>query len=141
MKLSDVIAKFRSDARGVAAVEFALVTPAIAGVALTSFMVWETGSRHRDMTSALRVGAEYYLNGGTDDAKAVASATEAWSRKLTGGEIVASRVCRCGDVVVECTAMCSASKPPAIYVTLRGSGAVEGSVVKTLVAEQVVRVR
>jgi Flp pilus assembly protein TadG len=141
MKLSGIVARFRADARGVAAVEFALVSPVIAGVALASFMIWEAGSRHRDMTGALRVGAEYYLNGGTDDAKAVAAATEAWGRKLTGGEITASRVCRCGDVVVECAAMCPASKPPAIYVTLRGSGAVEGSAVKTLVAERVVRVR
>ena len=76
---------FIADRRGVAALEMALITPAIAGVALLSFEVWQAAGRAADMRTALKAGAQYYMNGGSDDTAARSMAISAWERKPADG--------------------------------------------------------
>jgi Flp pilus assembly protein TadG len=142
MTLRNMLAFGRDDS-GVAAVEFAIIAPAIAGIAMTSFMLWEGMARHRTMERALNVGAEYYMNGGVSDSEAVAAVTSAWSNRPDGGTVEAERVYRCGEAVhLSSSTLCPTSKPPAVYVELSASASKPGSLVyETVVGERVVRVR
>ena len=72
------------DEDAVAAVEMALIAPFIAGFAVLSVNVWDVGMRKQDMRGALKLGAQYYMNGGTDDVKSKAIAEAHWNRKPTG---------------------------------------------------------
>lgn len=134
--------KILRDRRGAAAVEFAFVVPILAGLAVASYGVWEAAARQQNMRSALRLGTQYYINGGSNDAAARTVALAGWSRKPEGGDIAISRMCRCGDDVVTCTTLCAASKPPAIYVTLAGSATTSDAMFnKAINASKVIRVR
>ncbi|MES2894942.1 MAG: TadE/TadG family type IV pilus assembly protein [Pseudomonadota bacterium] len=112
---------FHRDRRGVAATEFALITPAIALLAAASFAIWQFGESRQEMRSALEVGAHYYMNGGSDDAVATALAQSSWRNKPQAGVVMTTRACRCGEVVAPCANLCPASRPPAVYVTLTAS--------------------
>lgn len=130
------------DRRGVAAVEFAILAPAIAGIAATSFLLWDMIARQRDMDRALKVGAEYYMNGGVSDGAAVESATAAWNNRPENGKVEASRTCRCGEVVASCGDLCPTSTPAAVYVTLMATASKSDSVLfEATSSERVVRVR
>ncbi|UTP40609.1 pilus assembly protein [Phenylobacterium sp. LH3H17] len=109
---------FHRDRSGVAATEFALITPAIALLAAASFAIWQFGESRQEMRSALEVGAHYYMNGGSDDAVATALAQSSWRNKPQAGVVMTTRACRCGEVVAPCANLCPASRPPAVYVTL-----------------------
>ncbi|MDP3854286.1 TadE/TadG family type IV pilus assembly protein [Phenylobacterium sp.] len=139
MKMSALFRRLR-DERGIAAVEFALIAPVIALLAATSFAIWEFADSRQDMRSALKVGAEYYLNGGSDDATAATLAVGDWRHKPAGAYITTSRSCRCGETAITCTSLCPASRPPAVYVTLSASAPLEGGGNPT-VDRMVVRVR
>ncbi|WP_332768881.1 TadE/TadG family type IV pilus assembly protein [Phenylobacterium sp.] len=119
--IKQILLRGLRDERGVAAVEFAIITPVIALLAATSFMVWEFADRHQDMRSALKVGAEYYQNGGTDDAVAASLVQNGWRNRPATSAMTVSRACRCGTTAIACTDLCPASRPPAVYVTLTAS--------------------
>lgn len=130
------------DRRGAAAVEFAFVVPVLAALAVASYGVWEAAARQQNMRSALRLGTQYYMNGGGNDAAARSVALAGWSRKPANGDITTSRMCRCGDDVTACSNLCAASKPPAIYVTLQGSATTSDAMFsKSISATKVIRVR
>jgi len=117
---------FHRDRRGVAAVEFALITPAIAVMAAGSFAIWQFADGRQEMRGALEVGAHYYMNGGSDDAVAAALAQSNWRKKPAGSVVTTTRACRCGEVVVACASLCPASRPPAVYVTLSATSPLHG---------------
>jgi Flp pilus assembly protein TadG len=110
------------DRRGVAAVEFAFVLPIIAGMTLASYGVWDAAARNQDLRSALKVGTEYYMAGGGDDADARAVTLASWNHRPDDAAVTSERMCRCGSSTISCsTTLCADSKPPAIYVTLQAS--------------------
>lgn len=130
------------DQRGAAAVEFAFIVPILASLAVVSYGVWEASARNQNLRSALRLGTQYYMNGGGSDTAARNVALAGWSRKPQGGDIAVSRMCRCGDIVTACSNLCTGSKPPAIYVTLTGSATTADAMFnKSISAEKVIRVR
>lgn len=130
------------DRRGAAAVEFAFVAPILASLAVASYGVWEAAARQQNMRSALRLGTQYYMNGGGNDTAARSVALAGWNRKPQGGDITTSRMYRCGEAVVSSTSLCAGSKPPAIYVTLQGSATTSDAMFsKSITASKVIRVR
>lgn len=133
---------WRRDARGVAAVEFAFIAPVIGVMIIMSYGVWEAAVRQQNLRSALKVGAEYYMNGGANDATARAVALAAWEDAPSNANVTTARICRCGSTVVDCTAMCSASAPPAIYVVLHASASDHSALFSPIIqADRVARVR
>lgn len=130
------------DRRGVAAVEVALVAPVLAVVALLSFEAWQGAGRSADIRTALKAGAQYYMNGGADDDDARALALSAWRDRPAGGVVDISRACACGQVAQACTALCADSTPPAALVTLSAQASLPQAMFnKSLSIERVVRVR
>ena len=106
------------DARGVAAVEFAFIAPILAGLVVVSFGVWEAGAREQNLRSALRLGTQYYMNGGASDAGARTVAMGGWSKRPANGTVTTARMCRCGETASACNTQCPGDTPPSIYVTL-----------------------
>ena len=130
------------DRRGVAAVEMALIAPVLGVVALLSFEAWQAAGRSADMRTALKAGAQYYMNGGADDGNARTLALSAWRDRPASGVLNISRTCACGEVVQACTALCADSNPPAALVTLHAEATLpQARFNKSVVIDQVVRVR
>ena len=143
MRFFQFLSGFKSDARGVAAIEMALVAPVIAGLAFTSVNLWEATMRRQSMDQALRVGSQYYLQGGSADADARGLALAAWQNKPAGADISISRLYRCGDAVVTLsTPLCGSELPPAIFAKLTATATSEGAVFQAAYARsEIVRVR
>lgn len=134
--------KILRDERGVAAIELAMVAPVIAGLAVMSFAIWETGTRRQNMRAALDVGAEYYMNGGSDDAAAVTLAENAWRHMPPGAEVTTSRICRCGDEILLCTAYCDGGAAPSVFVILNAAGEQPDALMQASLAQsRTIRVR
>jgi Flp pilus assembly protein TadG len=130
------------DQRGAAAVELALILPFIAAIAVVSAGVWDVGMRKQSLHGALKVAAQYYMNGGQDDAAARAIALAAWQTKPSNANVTASRICRCGSTANACNTLCSNSTPPAVFVQLTATATTPGAqYFATQTAQDMVRVR
>ncbi len=139
-----LIATFLRDKRGAAIVEMAFVAPIIGGMAAVSFGVWDVAARQQDMRAALDVAAEYYMHGGSSDAVAKTTATSAWRNAPADRAVNASRVCKCGDIVVSCSLnFCTGtSVQPSVYIRLTAAGtAPEAMFSPSQTAERTIRVR
>ena len=138
------ITQYLREEGGVAAVELALILPFIAGFAVVSINVWDVGMRKQDMKGALKIGAQYYLNGGTSDTNAKAVALAAWNHKPGVADITITRVYRCGsDVSADDVTPCASDGMlPAIYAYMSATATTSSAVFnKTQTAEEYVRVR
>ena len=135
---------FLRDDEGVAAVEMALIAPFLVGFAVLSMNVWDVGMRKQDMKGALKIGAQYYLNGGTSDTNAKAVALAAWNHKPATADITITRVFRCGSAVStdDVTPCAADGMLPAIYAYMSATATTSSAVFnKTQTAEEYVRVR
>lgn len=133
---------FRDDAQGLAALEFALIAPLMAGLLLAGADGWLRISQHNDMRTALHSGARYYQAGGSDDAAANSLAMAIWASRPSDGTLQVTRSCACGAAPIVCSALCSGSNPPAAYVTLTASGTFDGVLnSRRLSDSEVIRVR
>ena len=131
------------DERGVAAVEMALIAPFIVGFAVMSINVWDVGMRKQDMRGALKQGAQYYLNGGTNDTTASAVTLANWNHQPALVSVVINRVYRCGATTsADSTTPCADGLLPAIYAHLTATATTSTAVLnKTPTAEEYVRIR
>ena len=132
----------RRDQRGAAAVELALVLPFIAWATLLAVNIWDVGMRKQNLSGALRASSQYYINGGNDDALAVAVGLAAWLEKPTDSSLVAARYCLCGTVAEVCTNLCPTGLPPAAFVKLTATATdPDATMYPTQTAERTVRVQ
>jgi Flp pilus assembly protein TadG len=142
MKLRLLLNRLKSDERGVAALEMALVAPVIAGLAFLSINLWEATMRRQQMDEALRVSSQYYLNGGSSDTDAKQLGVSAWVNKPANGKIDIDRLYRCGATSATATTVCSGFVPPATIVRITASGTTPGATFQaTQVRQEMVRVR
>jgi Flp pilus assembly protein TadG len=110
--------RIRRDERGAAAVEMAMILPFLAVATIMSVSVWDVGMRSQDLHGALKITAQYYLNGGQDDTAAEELGLASWHNKPAGATFVISRACKCAQVAQACTVNCSNGIPPATYVVM-----------------------
>ena len=137
------LARFLRDDSGVAAVEFGLIAPILAILALFIFDAWNAANSMTRMHTAVGAAARYLMGGQGDDATARAVALSSWNRRPADGAVSVVRQCICGTAVSACTGLCpNTQTPPAIYVTLRATGTGEGMFLhQSLAQSEVVRVR
>ncbi len=136
------IARLLRDRRGVAAIELALIAPVIATLAVVSFEIWQSSARTEDMRTALKVGAQYYMNGGTSDATAQTLAMSSWEEAPANAAISVSRGCLCAQTAHVCTALCADGTAPLEVVTLSATATRPGAMFNAALADdRVVRVR
>jgi len=141
-KLSSFVSGFLSDHRGVAAVEMALIAPAIAGLAFASVNLWEAASRKQDMSAAVHAASQYYLSGGQSDTDAQSVAMSTWDSRPDDGAVDITRSCRCGATVAICTSLCESGQPPAVLVRITAQATSPGAAFQSSQSKiEVVRVR
>jgi Flp pilus assembly protein TadG len=117
------LSTFARNQGGAAAIELAMVTPIIAGLAVVSFGVWERGSMRQDARAALDVSVQYFMNGGTDDATARTLGQQGWRNRPSDGAIASARSYKCGTTpAADAAVICAGGRTPATYVTLTATG-------------------
>ena len=131
----------RRDERGAAAVEMAMILPFLAVATIMSVSVWDVGMRSQDMHAALKLTAQYYINGGQEDVDAQALGLSSWHNAPAGATFVITRECKCAQVAQACTVNCSNGVPPATYVVITATGTDStAALYPTLTAQESVRV-
>ncbi len=136
------LAAFRRDRRGVTAVEFSLVAPVLALMAVASFDGGISILRYYDMKEALSSGAQYVMQGGTSSTVAQALIMSAWTRKSSDAKATVVQNCKCGTTVSICSALCGDGSVPKSYYQFNASMTSKGLFVsKSIAAQDIVRVR
>jgi Flp pilus assembly protein TadG len=128
-----------ADESGNSAIELAMVAPVIAGMAVVSFGIWQSGSENQDARAALDVAAEYYMAGGTNDDAAKTLVRDAWRNRPADAAVNSSRSYKCGETAATETTVCAGNRTPATYVTLVATGG--GAEQHSISEQKVVRVR
>jgi Flp pilus assembly protein TadG len=118
--------RFAHDERGVSAIEFALTAPVLVISLLGVVDIGNVVYRRHDMESALRSGAQYFMNGGEDLTKATQVVDESWTTKPNGVTVTAETFCMCAGVVHACTSVCDDGSYPASYHRINASATFPG---------------
>lgn len=136
------LVRFARQKGGASAVEFALIVPAIAGVAVALSDVAGYSSAVSAMQAAVRASVQYTMNGGTDMDKAKAYGEQAWIDKPAGSTFTAVKYCQCAGAGASCTQPCPSLDPPENYVTVTAAADFQGSILETSkTITQTVRIR
>lgn len=114
-----VLARLAACRRGVSALEFALVAPTLALMALGGFDLGNAVLQRLQLEAAARAGAQYAFSRPTDSAGIVAAIRAnlpAWTDVTVPDPVVA---CRCEDgSTVSCTGGTCDPGAPAMYVSV-----------------------
>jgi Flp pilus assembly protein TadG len=134
--------RFGNSTRGTAAIEFALVIPVLAAVAITLPDVASIAANDINMESGVRAAVQYAMNGGSSTATAQTLGISAWTSKPTGGTLTATEACICGSGAGTCGQICQDGSLPQTYMTVTASATIAGYVITMpLTTTQVVRIQ
>jgi Flp pilus assembly protein TadG len=137
-----LLARFLRGTRGTAAIEFAFVLPIIVGIVLPLPDVGTIASGDMNMESAVRMSAQYAMNGGSDTSVAQQLGSGAWQSKPSNGVLTVTKACYCAGSSGTCGQVCGDGSLPQTYMTVRASGTFGGSMISLpLSTEQVVRIQ
>ncbi len=140
--MNPILKRFLKNDRGAAAVEFAIIAPVLVAIGLAGFTAWDAAGRKQDLTSALNVGAEYYMLGGADDDEAEDLVLAGWDKRPSFTEVEIIRECKCGLQVATCSSICSSSAPPSAFVTIEAQATYPDALaIKLTNGSRTVRVR
>lgn len=127
---------------GASAIEFAIVTPILAGLVISGFDAWQMINRKQDMHAAVNAGAHYYMGGGSDDPTAQTISLNGWPNRPSDGQVSISRACSCAGAGADCSTLCAATQQaPEIRVTLTAQSQWNGLHPAPLSESETVRVR
>jgi len=133
---------FLTDRSGVAALEFALITPLLVAMLVFGADTWLRINQLNDERTALQTGIRYYETGGSDDTAAQQVAQAAWPHIPTNGALTVARSCTCGTLPADCTSLCAGNNTPSVFLTLTAQGTYSGVMEsRVLTQNDVVRVR
>ena len=125
--------KFRSDDKGVAAVEFGLVAPILFFGLLSAVDIGLAINERMEINHVLRAGAEAAINSSDEDdvlAIMAATAEQNMTTSIDGQgdpgdlSLTVNQYCACPDdteVEVACTTICTGDVPTFVYYQLAGS--------------------
>ena len=137
-----MLRKIWRDRRGVAAVEFALVLPVLAGIVVLLPDASDAAIGALNMDAGVRAGVQYAMNGGTDLSAAKTIATQNWSYMPSGATLNVTQSCTCSGAGSVCGQLCADGSNPEIYVTVAAAATVGGTVISIpLQKTQTVRIK
>ncbi|HEX3429887.1 MAG TPA: hypothetical protein VHT03_03295 [Rhizomicrobium sp.] len=119
------------DDKGLSAVEFALIGPAIAFLAIALIDAVNFAVSVTSMQRAERAAVQYFMNGGTSLTAAKGIVTTAWNNPPSNSSVTTAQVCKCGNSVQSCPLsgsplICINGNAPSFLMTVTASGTVTG---------------
>jgi Flp pilus assembly pilin Flp len=135
--------------QGTSAVEFALGAPMLAIVVVGIATGWTVGGQVLQMRNAVKVGASYFIQGGSDLDAAETAATTAWEHRPDDGVVEVTRQCTCEEVEHVCTEMCTSTLSlPKMSIRIKATSTARAPILgfvydelPAVTQEEVVRVR
>jgi Flp pilus assembly protein TadG len=117
--------------QGIAAVEFALISPVLVLMMLTLFDVSDMAVGSTNMQAAVRATTQYFINGQTDTTAAQTQGTNAWVSMPAGATLTATTACTCAGVGHACDVSCDDGTQPATFYTVTATATLGGSIVSS----------
>lgn len=108
-----------TDNRGVAAVEFAIVAPALLLLMLGCFDIGNYIQTSLRLERAARAGAQYAVANSTDMAAVQARVIAAWPELTTANVPLPTLACQCAGTAVACTQACPTGLVQTVTVIAR----------------------
>lgn len=137
-----LLRKFLRHSGGASAVEFALISPILAGLVIYGFDAWQLINKKQDMHAAINAGAHYYMGGGDDDPTAQSISISSWPNTPSDAKLSIGRACTCAGAGSDCNTLCAATQqPPETRITLTASTMWNGLQPAALSEAETVRVR
>ena len=137
-----LLRKFLRHSGGASAIEFAIITPILAGLVIYGFDAWELINRKQDMHAAVNATAHYYMGGGGDDPTAHTIGMSGWPNTPGDAAITLTRACSCAGGASGCSTLCAATQQaPEIRVTITATDQWNGLHPAALSESETVRVR
>jgi Flp pilus assembly protein TadG len=137
-----LLRKFLRHKGGASAVEFAIISPILAGLVIYGFDAWQLVNKKQDMHAAINAGAHYYMGGGDDDPTAQSISISGWPNTPSDGQINIGRACSCAGAGSDCNTLCAATQQaPEIHVTITATSQWTGLNPAPLSEAETIRVR
>jgi Flp pilus assembly protein TadG len=125
-RLHALFARFRSRADGAAAVEFALIVPALATLVLGVIQYGSMVVANQQMHDGVAAGAVYVMRGGTDLTATQSVAMQGWPNPPSNAAITVTQACTCAGASATCGGLCPDNSYPLSYTTIAATGTYVG---------------
>jgi Flp pilus assembly protein TadG len=122
--------KFVTSKQGTAAIEFAIIVPALTVIVVTLADVATIATGMGEMETAARAAIQYAMNGGTDMTVATTQGLNAWDNEPSDGALSAEASCTCSGSAADCETPCSDNSVPEEFVTVTASATMGGSIIR-----------
>jgi Flp pilus assembly protein TadG len=126
-RVANKIRRFVSHSGGAAAVEFALIVPALAGLVVAIDDVSNIAIGTAAMQTGSRAAIQYAMVGGTDMVAARTLGMQAWDQKPSNASMTVVLACLCGTTAAACDMPCPDGTVPTKFVTVDVQGTYGGN--------------
>jgi Flp pilus assembly protein TadG len=120
------IARLLPAVDGAAAVEFAIIAPALAALVVGIAQYGGMVIAFQQMHSGVEAGAVYIMRGGSDMTAAKDITLGAWPNKPADAAVTATHACSCAGTSNSCTSLCADGTYPQAFTTISASGTYTG---------------
>jgi Flp pilus assembly protein TadG len=110
---------------GVSAIEFALTAPALIIVLAGIVTGWTFSMQLMEMRTAIKTGANYVLQGGTDLDTLKNAVLMSWTNKPDDAAVDAVRECYCAGTTHTCSTVCTDKSIPNMSIIITATGSVD----------------
>jgi Flp pilus assembly protein TadG len=117
--------RFITHKGGVSAIEFALTAPALIIVLAGIVTGWTYSMQLMEMRTAIKTGANYLLQGGTDLDTLESAVLMSWTNKPDDAAVDAVRSCTCAGTAHACTSVCTDKSIPNMSINITATGSVD----------------
>jgi Flp pilus assembly protein TadG len=139
-RLRTALARFRSRTDGAAAVEFALVLPALATLLVGVIQYGGMVVAYQQMHDGVTAGAVYVMRGGSDSSATRSVALQAWPNQPSDAAVTVTQACTCAGAAATCGGLCPDGSYPLSYTTIAATGTYVGMMGnKAMSTSQVIR--
>jgi Flp pilus assembly protein TadG len=115
-----------ADARGAAAVEFAIILPILSALVIGVIQYGGMIIANQQMHDGVSSGAVYVMRGGSDAATIKTVSLLGWANQPADATVTVTQVCSCAGVTGACNALCADGSYPNSFTTIAATGTYTG---------------